>query len=87
MVTAPFSEDEQTKAIKYSTHEGQEFDYILKGSLKVDLDGHIEILNEGDSICYNSGHPHGMIATGGSDCRFLAVVIKKPDTDSTQKKA
>jgi transcriptional regulator with XRE-family HTH domain len=79
LVNAPYSEDEQNKPIKYSTHEGQEFDYILKGSLKVDLDGHIEILNEGDSILYDSGHRHGMIAYGGSDCDFIAVVIPKPD--------
>lgn len=76
-VYAPYNEEEQNKPIKYSTHEGQEFDYIIKGSLKVDLDGHIEILNEGDSLFYDSGNRHGMIATGGRDCEFLAIVIKK----------
>lgn len=76
IVTAPYSEDEQNKPIKYSTHDGQEFDYILKGSLKVDLDGHVEVLNEGDAICYDSSHRHGMIATGGKDCEFLAIVLK-----------
>ncbi len=79
LVSAPYSEEEQNKPIKYSTHEGQEFDYILKGKLKVDLDGHIEILGEGDSVCYDSGHRHGMIATGGADCEFLAIVIKKTE--------
>lgn len=77
LVSAPYSEDEQNKPIKFSTHEGQEFDYILKGNLKIDLDGHIELLGVGDSICYDSGHSHGMIATGGTDCDFLAIVIKK----------
>jgi Uncharacterized conserved protein, contains double-stranded beta-helix domain len=76
-VTAPYSEEEQTKPVRYSTHEGQEFDYIVKGSLKVDLDGHIEILQAGDSLFYDSGHRHGMIATGGEACEFLAIVIKK----------
>ena len=33
-------------------------------------------LKEGDAIYYNSGRAHGMIATGGEDCKFLAVVIK-----------
>ncbi|CDZ24001.1 hypothetical protein CCDG5_0876 [[Clostridium] cellulosi] len=75
IVTAPYSEEEQNKPIKYSTHAGQEFDYVLEGSLKCDLDGHIEILNAGDSIYYDSGHRHGMIATGGKDCVFLAIVI------------
>lgn len=79
IVIAPYSEEEQNKPIKHSTHEGQEFDYIIKGSLKVDFGGHIEILAEGDSALYDSGHRHGMIATGGSACEFLAIVIKKPE--------
>ena len=73
-VTARYNPDEQNHPIKLSTHEGQEFDYILKGSLKVQIDDHIDVINEGDAIYYNSGTPHGMIAYGG-DCEFLAVVI------------
>ncbi len=73
-VTARYNPDEQNNPIKLSTHEGQEFDYILKGSLKVQIDDHIDVINEGDAIYYNSGTPHGMIAYGG-DCEFLAVVI------------
>lgn len=77
LVTAPFSTEDTAKNIPYSTHDGQEFDFILKGSLKVDFDGHEEILNEGDAVYYDSGHRHGMVAYGGQDCEFLAVVIKK----------
>lgn len=78
LVEAPFSQEEQDRPIRYSTHEGQELDYILKGSLKVDFDGHVEVLHEGDAVYYDSGHPHGMIATNGGNCEFLAVVINKP---------
>lgn len=74
-VTAPYSEEEQDKPITLSVHEGQEFDYILKGQLKVALEDHIEILSAGDSIYYDSSRGHGMIATGGEDCEFLAVTI------------
>jgi transcriptional regulator with XRE-family HTH domain len=87
LVNAPYSEEEQHKPIKYSTHEGQEFDYILKGSLKVDLDGHIEILYPGDAVCYDSGYRHGMIASGGADCDFLAIVIKKTEVKPGTAKA
>ncbi len=76
MVTAPYDPEEQTQPIHLSHHEGQEFDYILKGSLKVQLENHVEVLTEGDSIFYDSGHGHGMIATGGADCVFLAFVMK-----------
>lgn len=76
LVTAPYIEADQNKPIEYSTHKGQEFDMVLKGILKIDINGHVEVLNEGDSIYYDSGQKHGMIAIGGSDCQFLAVVIK-----------
>jgi quercetin dioxygenase-like cupin family protein len=84
LVTVPYSEEDQAKPIHYSVHEGQEFDFILKGSLKVDLDGHVEVLGEGDSIFYDSGHRHGMIAAGGTDCDFLAIVLKKPEEKSVK---
>ncbi len=75
VVTAPFSEDDHKKPIHLSVHEGQEMDFILSGSLKVIIGDHTEILNEGDCIYYDSSNPHGMIAHGGSDCRFLAILI------------
>ncbi|MBQ2706946.1 MAG: AMP-binding protein [Clostridia bacterium] len=74
VVNAVYHEEEQNTPIKLGTHEGQEFDYVLEGKLKVQIDDHIEVLSAGDSIYYNSGTPHGMIAWEG-DCKFLAVVI------------
>ncbi len=74
-VVAPYSEEQQTQPIKLSSHEGQEFDVVIKGQLKVQIDGHDEVLNPGDSVYYNSSSPHGMIATGGEDCEFIAVVF------------
>ena len=43
------------------------------------MEGHTEVLNEGDAIYYDSGHGHGMIATGGKECRFIAVVLKEEE--------
>ena len=63
------------KPIKTTTHAGQEFDYVVEGTLKVQVGENIEFLNAGDSIYYNSATPHGMIAVDGQDCKFLAVVI------------
>ncbi len=79
LVTAPYSEEEQEKPIHLSYHKGQEFDYILEGDLKVQLEEHCEILHAGDAIYYNAGHGHGMIATGGKECRFIAVVLKEEE--------
>ena len=79
LVVAPFSEEEQDKPIRLSSHEGQEFDYIISGSLKVAFEGHIETLHAGDSVLYDSSHGHGMIATDGHECTFLAIILKKPE--------
>lgn len=76
LVTAPYSAEEQDKPIHLNTHEGQEFNYILEGSLQMTLGDHTEILNAGDSVLYDSSHPHGMIATNGTDCSFLAIILK-----------
>ncbi len=70
-----YSASQQNKPIHLSTHSGQEFDFILSGSLKVQVGEHTEILHEGDSIYYNSSIPHGMIAVDGEDCVFCAVVL------------
>ena len=76
-VNAPYIEEEQGKPIKMSTHEGQEWDYILRGQLRFIIGNHEEILSEGDAVYYNSSTPHGMIAVGGKECEFLAVLINK----------
>ncbi len=75
MVTAPYREDEQDKPIALSSHKGQEMDYIISGQLKVAIENHIEVLGPGDTIYYDASKHHGMIATGGEDCVFLAFVI------------
>jgi transcriptional regulator with XRE-family HTH domain len=79
LVRAPYREAEQSRPIELSSHEGQEFDFVLSGRLRFTFEGHIEELDPGDSVYYDSGKNHGMIATGCEDCTFLAVVIKKPE--------
>ncbi len=75
VVCAKYDEDAQKKPIPLSKHEGEEFNYILDGKLKIDIAGHSDVLNPGDSVYYNSSEPHGMIAIGGCDCNFIAVVM------------
>lgn len=77
MVTAPYIAEQQDKPIRLSTHEGQEMDFVLEGSMKVQIEDKTEILNAGDTIYYDSSRPHGMIAVGGSRCVFLAIVMKR----------
>ena len=70
-----YSRKQQEEPIHLTRHSGQEFDLVLSGRLKVQIGENVEELAEGDSIYYNSSTPHGMIAVGGKDCLFIAVVL------------
>ena len=75
VVTAPYLEEEQDKPIHLSYHKGMEFDYILTGHLRFAYEDHVEDLNPGDTLMYDSGRGHGMIAIDGEDAQILAVVF------------
>jgi len=79
LVKFPYLPEEQNAPIKLSSHNGQEFDVIVKGSLKVQVGNHVDVLNEGDSIFYNSHIPHGMIAVSEGGCEFHAIVLNPQD--------
>lgn len=76
LVDVPYDASAEKKPIALSTHKGQEMDYILSGQLKININGREEILCEGDTAYYDSGQPHGMVAVGGKNCEFLAIVLK-----------
>lgn len=70
------SQDEPGAEKQAHSHEGQEFDYVLEGQLKIVLGGNELFLKAGDSLYYDSSLPHVMYALEG-DCRFIAVVVKE----------
>lgn len=59
----------------YNSHNGQEFNYVLSGRMLISIDGKDQILNEGDSIYFNSKLLHGMKALDGKKVMFLAVIL------------
>lgn len=80
LVTAPYLEEEQDQPIHLSRHTGQELDYIISGRMRFAYEDHLEELEAGDTLLYDSGRGHGMIAIGGEPCIFLAIVMK-PEKD------
>lgn len=76
LVTAPYIEEEQDKPIHLSYHTGQELDYIVSGKMRFRYEDHVEELEAGDLLMYDSGRGHGMIAIEGEPCVFLAIVMK-----------
>ena len=71
-----YHEGAESDKIEQVTHEGQECDIVISGQMKIQIGEHTEILNPGDCIYYDSGTPHGMIAVGGEDCSFYAIVLR-----------
>ena len=73
-VVIPYSEEALSQPLHMSSHAGQEMDIVLKGTLRITVGSHTEILHEGDSIYYDSSLPHDEVALGGEDCEIYAFV-------------
>ena len=54
-------------------HGGQEFNYVLKGTVQLVIGSREFILHEGDSAFFNPMTPHGQRAVGGP-VRFLTII-------------
>lgn len=58
------------------THPGQEFNYVVEGSVIVILEDEEIILEPGDSIYFDPMLPHGQKAGGGRPATFLTVIAE-----------
>ena len=58
-------------------HEGEECGYVLKGTLTVYLNGKNHILEEGDSIYFDSSLPHKYVNNGEEDCVSIWAMTPK----------
>lgn len=55
-------------------HEGEEFLFVLEGKMEVTLGDYIDILEEGDSIYYDSKIPHRVQCVEDKETKILAVI-------------
>lgn len=58
-----------------NAHKGQEFNMVMEGRLLLNVDGKEIILEEGDSLYFDSTKPHGMQALDGKTVKFLAIIM------------
>ena len=58
-----------------NTHDGQEFDLVIKGTLELTIDDKVLVMNQGDSIYFDGKHSHCMRALNNEPAIFLCVVI------------
>ncbi|MBQ3491264.1 MAG: AMP-binding protein, partial [Oscillospiraceae bacterium] len=74
-MSVKYRPEAEQEPIELTTHEGQECDIVIKGSMRIQIGENQEVLHPGDCIYYDSSTPHGMIAVDGEDCAFYAIVL------------
>ena len=67
-------EPKEEKPSVYS-HPGQEFDYVLEGTLKLYIHDNEIVLEEGDSIFFDSSYGHAMVALNDRPAKMLVIVM------------
>lgn len=63
-----------TEAEELSTHDGQEFIFVLEGEMKVQVGDQIDFLKPGDAVYYDSSQPHMVKSATKTKARILAVL-------------
>jgi len=61
--------------VSKSSHANQEFDMVLKGRLELTLGEKIIVLDEGDSIYFDSTQPHSLRALKGEPVTLIAIIF------------
>ena len=64
--------DEQD--LHFASHEGEEFLYLLYGRLELRLGSQVVVMEEGDSLYFDSRTPHAMRGLNGERAVFLDVI-------------
>lgn len=65
----------EEEPIYLNSHQGQEYNMVISGRMLIRINHKDLILEEGDSIYFNAGLPHGMKALDGEKVSFLAVIL------------
>ncbi len=63
-----------SEARELSSHDGQEFIFVLDGKIRAQVGEQVETLSAGDSVYYDSGYPHLIKCFGEKPAKILAVL-------------
>ena len=61
------------KGVGYQ-HEGEEFVYVLSGKIELTVGDHVNVLNVGESLHFNSGIRHQLKNVGKEKAELLVVI-------------
>ena len=63
--------------VKSMSHQGEEFLYVLEGTIELEYDQETYMLKKGDSLYIDSSKPHSLKGLGTTSPKVLAVVMGK----------
>lgn len=68
--------DPSDEPAKLVTHMGQEFNYVIEGSVLVVMGDRDIVLDTGDSIYFNPQIPHGQRCHGDKTAKFITIIAE-----------
>lgn len=68
-------EPKEDGLVSFNSHPGQEFNYMIEGKIKFFIGSKVMILEPGDSIYFDSGLPHSMLAIENKPAKFVAIIL------------
>lgn len=74
VVAAEFEPGGSTGELAYTHGDSEELCVVVEGTVEVELDGELTVLNEGDSIHYRSSTPHRIVNPGPGRAEVLYAI-------------
>ena len=68
--------NEQVTNTSTYSHNGEEFLFVMKGKAELLLDDQRILLNEGDSVYFDSNLKHRLLSVDSDEVKVLAVVVR-----------
>lgn len=67
------------RPIEPNQHDGEEILFVVEGQVEVNLAGHADVLNPGDTIYYDSSLPHIVSCHGDMQAKLFAVICARKE--------
>lgn len=58
-----------------NSHDGQEFNYVIEGTIQVTIGNKKIVLEKGDSVFFDPNIPHNLVALNNAPCKLLVIIV------------
>ncbi|MCL2328365.1 MAG: helix-turn-helix domain-containing protein [Bacteroidetes bacterium] len=67
--------DAKDQEVQFNSHSGQEFMYVIEGSVKIYFKDSVFELNEGDNVYFDAEIPHAVKAEDNKRARIISILV------------